>query len=247
MADDMTDDMPADLVTGLPTADTGPREEGRSAPLGRGRPCHPLHTRRTPVGQHLGRRSTDPAGLRPPRHGHAHRLRPGRRRQRSREVDTRSLRRERPSPSAAPTPPARRAGPCRRACRRKTHGSAAGPAKEVRRPPDGHLVHSNPRPTDHESFEDLGGPCRSTLIFAVLPGQMRFGASALPGPCQSFPILVSNLCPERALERQAQPASEGLGGPVKPKPCRSCRNRLEPGTDSGQRPHFHLRMLVRIC
>lgn len=25
MADDMTDDMPADLVTGFPTADTGPR------------------------------------------------------------------------------------------------------------------------------------------------------------------------------------------------------------------------------
>ncbi len=69
---------------------------------------------------------------------------------------------------------------------------------------------SNPRPTDYESFENLGDPCQSMLIFAVFPGQARFGASALPGPCQSFPILVSNLRPERVPEGQAQPASETI-------------------------------------
>jgi hypothetical protein len=30
---------------------------------------------------------------------------------------------------------------------------------------------SNPRPTDYESFGDLGGPCRSVPIHAVLAGQ----------------------------------------------------------------------------
>ena len=35
------------------------------------------------------------------------------------------------------------------------------------------------------------------LILAVFPGQTLFGAAFLLGPCQSFPILVSNLRPER--------------------------------------------------
>jgi hypothetical protein len=48
------------------------------------------------------------------------------------------------------------------------------------------------------------------LVSDVLPGQTRFGASALLGPCQSFPILVSNLRPEHVPEGQAQPVSETI-------------------------------------
>src|SRR4051812_39492577 len=49
---------------------------------------------------------------------------------------------------------------------------------------------SNPRPTDYESFEDLGDPCRSMPILAVFPGQTQFAASALLGPCP-----FRSLCP----------------------------------------------------
>src|SRR4051794_2630146 len=43
---------------------------------------------------------------------------------------------------------------------------------------------SNPRPTDYESFEDLGGPCRSMPIHAVLAGQTCSPVSTLHGPCR---------------------------------------------------------------
>ena len=55
---------------------------------------------------------------------------------------------------------------------------------------------SNPRPTDYESFEDLGDPCQSMPILAVFPAQKGFGTSPLLSPCQPSPILVSNLRPE---------------------------------------------------
>ncbi|MDQ0962105.1 hypothetical protein QFZ66_005983 [Streptomyces sp. B4I13] len=56
---------------------------------------------------------------------------------------------------------------------------------------------SNPRPTDYESFEDLGGPCVSTPIHAVLAGQLGEAGSALTRLCQPVPVLVSPRRPQQ--------------------------------------------------
>lgn len=84
--------------------------------------------------------------------------------------------------------------------------------------------------TDYESFEDLGGPCRSMLILAVSPGQTRFGASVLLGPCQSFPILVSNQRPERVLEGRYRPLRRPSSQPATQAP-----NRRAADSPSGAR------------
>lgn len=101
------------------------------------------------------------------------------------------------------------------------------------------------------SFEDLGGPCRSTLTLGVFPGQILFGASALLGPCQSFPVLVSNLRPERVPDGHAHPvhgpSPEPRSGPTAGKPdtsvvtreipCgRGARAELGPAGNEDQRP-----------
>jgi hypothetical protein len=58
------------------------------------------------------------------------------------------------------------------------------------------------------------------LIVAVSPGQTLFGAAFLLGPRRSFPILVSNLRPERVPEGQA-----------------GCARRRSPRLESGLRTH----------
>ncbi|MDQ0602051.1 hypothetical protein QF037_006396 [Streptomyces canus] len=49
---------------------------------------------------------------------------------------------------------------------------------------------SNPRPTDYESIQDLGGPYHFTSIHGVLAGQASASLSALHGPCRLVPVLV---------------------------------------------------------
>ncbi|MDX3697243.1 transposase [Streptomyces europaeiscabiei] len=74
---------------------------------------------------------------------------------------------------------------------------------------------SNPRPTDYESLEDLGGPCRSILIFVVFPGQAHSSASVLCGACRCGPALVAPQWPLSVFEFGASDRSNRLS-PVQP-------------------------------
>lgn len=64
---------------------------------------------------------------------------------------------------------------------------------------------SNPRSMDHESFEDLGGPCRSASVRGFFAGQAGCTVSPRLRLCRSVPVLASQLRPDTACGRPGTP------------------------------------------
>jgi len=89
---------------------------------------------------------------------------------------------------------------------------------------------SNPRPTDHESFEDLGDPCRSVPIPTVLAGQACASLSALRGPCRLVPVLV---VPAWFLSLPERPAPYGIPDVAPAQPTRSNHGTADSSSSVG--------------